>query len=58
MELSDWLVVEIMADSQQNPLALDRPARLRCTAPCRKAGLSLHRAVFMGRFAGQMWVIT
>jgi hypothetical protein len=40
MELSDWVVVEIMADSQQNPLALDRPARLRCTAHAVKAGLS------------------
>jgi hypothetical protein len=40
MELYDWVVVEIMADSQQNPLALDRPARLRCTAHAVKAGLS------------------
>jgi hypothetical protein len=34
----DWLSIEIMADSQQNPLALDRPARLRCTAHAARPG--------------------
>jgi hypothetical protein len=58
MELTDWLVVEIMADSQQNPLALDRPARLRRTANAARPGLKLNRAVIVGRVAGQMRVIT
>jgi hypothetical protein len=55
MELSDWLAVENMADSQQNPFF-----RQAGTAPHlpMQGRLKLNRAVIMDHFAGQMWVIT
>ena len=55
MELSGCIVVEMVADPNE---ILSRPAWLRCTAPWCKAELLLHRAaVFVDRFAGQVWVI-
>ena len=42
VELSNWLVVEIVADFSTKSLGvLDRPARLRCTACCIAPSLSI-----------------